>query len=120
MNKKRKRETKLPEGYRAQFTFERFSRAEAKDARVALRSGQFEPATAAREAWRTCALYPLGHLRPGAVSAWGGRTVCNIVIGEDDAVIAVGEADCSLSDRFDADLGAMIALGRAVKVLHRP
>lgn len=112
-----KRETKLPEGYWAHFYFERFSRGEARAARDQLRSEAFPPATAGSEAFNTCTLYALGYLRPSTMSRWGGRTKCEIV-DANGMPVAFGRADCSLLDRFDADLGAMIALGRAVKELR--
>lgn len=110
------RTMQLPEGCTAAFTFERFGRAETRVARDLLQTQAFDRPTAGREAFDSCTLYPLGHFVGQALSRWGGRTTCHILDGEAEPV-AIGVADCSLKDEFDADLGAMIALGRAVKKL---
>lgn len=48
----------------------------------------------------------------------GGHTVCTIRDDEDNKILGVGAATCSMSDNFNYKIGRDIARGRAEKKLE--
>lgn len=53
----------------------------------------------------------------GAIAPRGGRTHCAIV-NDQGHFVATGIANCSRKDNFNAKMGRMISMGRAMKALE--